>query len=277
LIIVLFPIAWPISKVLDWLFGGDHVSFFKRAELKELVNLHVAKDKASSSEGADMMSPDIESTLSKEEAAIISGALDLKTKIVADVMTPIEEVFMLESKQVMDRHTMGMILKSGHSRVPVCKGTRTNIIGMVLIKRLLKLSPDDNVPVESLELLRLPTVPEYMELYPMIKLFQSGKSHMALVVSGEDHTTVKGIITLEDLIEELLQDEIKDETDRNVSVEVATTTSGWGNKRGKSITVTRTLNPYSGSEHKPPGTIIVFSEAVKKKYLSKDKQDLWRR
>ncbi|ELR10932.1 uncharacterized protein ACA1_145880 [Acanthamoeba castellanii str. Neff] len=228
LIAILYPIAWPVSLILDWALAGSQSTFFRRAELAELVSLHVRDSQIKGSATRRERTLDAEERgenvagasgeeegLTRDEANIIKGVLDMKIKTVDKCMTPLEKVFMLSLADKLDEKTMDKILKSGFSRVPVYQGKKNNIIGMMIIKNLLKLSPKDAVLIEDLNLHRLPTVGADMPLYPMLDLFQRGQSHMALVVDPTDRVTVQGVITMEDVIEELIQEEIADETDNN--------------------------------------------------------------
>jgi len=105
------------------------------------------------------------------------------------------------------------LVQEGHSRWPVYRGNRDNIIGMILVKSLILINPKDAVKVKDVGLRRLPVVNESMPLYKVLDMFQQGKSHMAVIIDSSDCITAKGIITLEDVVEELIGEEILDETD----------------------------------------------------------------
>lgn len=96
------------------------------------------------------------------------------------------------------------MVQEGHSRWPVYRGNRDNIIGMILVKSLILIDPKDCVKVRDLNLRRLPIVGETMPLYKVLDMFQQGKSHMAVIIDSVDCITAKGIITLEDVVEELI-------------------------------------------------------------------------
>eukprot|EP01087_Luapelamoeba_hula_P011026 TRINITY_DN2962_c0_g1_i1.p1 TRINITY_DN2962_c0_g1~~TRINITY_DN2962_c0_g1_i1.p1 ORF type:complete len:735 (+),score=136.17 TRINITY_DN2962_c0_g1_i1:270-2474(+) len=215
IIIVLFPISWPISLVLDVLLGGEHGTFFRRAELKELVNLHVKERQFGKGGDAEAFEGMLDMGLSADEVSIIHGALDMTIKTVRVPMTPIEDVFMLEAHDKLDLPTMKKMLAAGYSRIPVYRKNKENIMGMLIVKELLTVSPKDSTPVMDLTIHRLPVVSGDMLLYPLLRLFSAGQSHMAIVVCPVNHLTVLGIITLEDVMEELIQQEIADETDHN--------------------------------------------------------------
>jgi len=207
LIALFFVIAWPLSKFLDCLLGHDSGTYYRRAELKELVGI---------------TNEDADDNLTQDEINIIRGAIDLKEKTAGAAMTPIERVSMLSLHDKFDVPTCDMLVQEGHSRWPVFRHDRNNIVGMVIVKTLLMLNPKDATPIKKLPLVKLPVVQEDLPLYQVLDLFQQGKSHMALVVDSTDKVTNKGIITLEYVVEELLGEEILDETDvfEDVSTQV---------------------------------------------------------
>ncbi|XP_054809112.1 DUF21 domain-containing protein At2g14520-like [Prosopis cineraria] len=282
LVCICFPIAYPISKLLDFLLGKQHHALFRRAELKTLVDLHSNE----AGKGGE---------LTRDETMIITGALQLTEKTASDVMTPITKTFSLELNAKLDRDLMNLIIEKGHSRVPVYYEKPSNIIGLILVKNLLTINPENEMQVKNITIRKIPRVSETMPLYDLLNEFQKGHSHMAAVVKhfgdanlsanespiqvrevrvdiyGERSTRQKslkskgslkkfkclpneanastkgkrwsnschsevlqindeplqnlspegeavGIVTLEDVIEELLQEEIYDETDhRDVS------------------------------------------------------------
>ncbi|KAI3509455.1 hypothetical protein L1887_24739 [Cichorium endivia] len=169
LVWVCFPVAYPISKLLDYLLGHEHVALFRRAELKTLVNLHGNE----AGKGGE---------LTHDETTIIAGALELTEKTASDAMTPISDTFSVDINAKLDRNLMNIILEKGHSRVPVYYEQPTNIIGLVLVKNLLTIHPEEEVPVKSVTIRRIPKVPETLPLYDILNEFQKGHSHMAVVV-----------------------------------------------------------------------------------------------
>jgi len=169
LVWICFPVAWPISKLLDFLLGEGHVALFRRAELKTLVDLHGNE----AGKGGE---------LTHDETTIISGALGLSGKTAEDAMTPISETFAIDVNAKLDRDLMKLILERGHSRVPVYYDQPTNIIGLVLVKNLLSIHPADEVPLKNVTIRKIPCVPADLPLYDILNEFQKGHSHMAVVV-----------------------------------------------------------------------------------------------
>lgn len=208
LMFITLPISWPLSKLLDCILGTEHGTFFRRAELSVLVDLHQQNDYEN------------EEPLSKDEAMIIKGALSMRDKKVRDICTPISKVYSLDIKGAMDDHTMEEILNSGHSRIPVHEQHKSNLLGVLLVKKLIKLDPEDCIPINSIFERKgrdLPSIQENVQLFDLLNQFQNGRSHMCKVIdASENYGEVIGIITLEDVIEELIQEEILDETDLDV-------------------------------------------------------------
>lgn len=169
LVWICYPVAFPISKLLDFLLGHGRVALFRRAELKTLVNMHGNE----AGKGGE---------LTHDETTIIAGALELTEKTASDAMTPIAETFAIDINAKLDKDLMNLILEKGHSRVPVYYEEPTNIIGLVLVKNLLTIHPEDEVPVKSVTIRRIPRVPETLPLYDILNEFQKGHSHMAVVV-----------------------------------------------------------------------------------------------
>lgn len=269
LMVVAAPLAYPISKLLDWWIGADHDhAKYKRKELKALIALqrettiarrhfiqnarhsHGAGDAtwAAGKPGAHhsgllhesqpLLTPRAafaanhynsshDTRLHVDEVTIIHGALDLSSKTVTEVMVPMRRVFMLEYSTKLDENRMAGILASGHSRIPIYKTHPSNIVGLLLVKRLIVLDPEDERMIGDLSLRKPIVVTPDESCYAILNEFQKGRSHIALVTrdaalvlqcwrDGVDvppTVVFDGICTIEDVIEELIQEEIEDESD----------------------------------------------------------------
>ena len=210
LMYILAPIAWPTAKLLDYLLGEDHGTVYKKAGLKTLVSLHKSMG-------------DVGQQLNTDEVTIISAVLDLKDKSVGTIMTPMDKVFTMSLDDVLDEETMDDILVRGYSRIPVHHPDNdSNFVGMLLVKMLITYDPEDAKPVRDFALATLPETRPDTSCLDIINFFQEGKSHMILVSEspGEDHGAL-GVVTLEDVIEELIGEEIVDESDVFIDVHKA--------------------------------------------------------
>jgi metal transporter CNNM len=190
---IMSPIAWPTAKLLDYLLGEDHGTTYKKAGLKSLVTLHKSLGHA-------------EERLNEDEVTIISAVLDLKAKPVGSIMTPMKDVFTMPSDTVLDEKMMENILSAGYSRIPIhTPENKNDFVGMLLVKMLITYDPEDAVRVREFALATLPETRPETSCLDIINFFQEGKSHMVLVSDfpGDSHGAV-GVVTLEDVIEELI-------------------------------------------------------------------------
>lgn len=210
LMFILSPVAWPTAKLLDYLLGQGHGTTYKKAGLKTLVTLHKTLGAAGEQ-------------LNSDEVTIISAVLDLKDKPVGNIMTPMDDVFTMSADTVLDEETMNEILSQGYSRIPIhAPDNEQNFVGMLLVKMLITYDPEDAKPVRDFALATLPETRADTSCLDIVNFFQEGKSHMVLVSEypGEDFGAL-GVVTLEDVIEELIGEEIIDESDVFIDVHKA--------------------------------------------------------
>ncbi|KAL2797749.1 hypothetical protein BJX66DRAFT_297144 [Aspergillus keveii] len=210
LMYIMAPVAWPVAKLLDRLLGEDHGTIYKKAGLKTLVTLHKTLGEAGEQ-------------LNSDEVTIISAVLDLKEKSVGTIMTPMDDVFTMSADTILDEPTMDLILSQGYSRIPIhAPENPRNFIGMLLVKMLITYDPEDCKPVRDFALATLPETRPETSCLDIVNFFQEGKSHMVMVSEypGEDRGAL-GVVTLEDVIEELIGEEIIDESDVFVDVHKA--------------------------------------------------------
>jgi metal transporter CNNM len=208
MIFVLSPLAWPISKVLDWALGEEIPMTYDRKAFLKLVEMQ-----------------DNEHTgLIKEEKNILKGALDFANRTVKEIMKPIGDCFVLNINQKLDFALMKDILLSGYSRIPVfdSDSAMSKCVGIIFVRDLILVDPEDAVSVSSIlniyghEVLQV--FPDTL-LSEMLVLFKSGKTHLALVndvdSSGEGDPVyvTQGLVTFEDILEVILRDNIHDEAD----------------------------------------------------------------
>ncbi|KAG7191580.1 cell agglutination protein Mam3 [Scheffersomyces spartinae] len=205
LMYIMYPIAYPIAMLLDYLLGEDHGTVYKKSGLKTLVTLHKTM-------GVER--------LNQDEVTIISAVLDLKEKPVSAIMTPIDRVYTMSADTVLDEKTVDEIFQAGFSRIPVhLPNEPLNFIGMLLVRVLISYDPEDALTVASFPLATLPETSADTSCLNILNYFQEGKSHMIVVSEhpGEPLGAL-GVLTLEDVIEELIGEEIVDESDVYVDI-----------------------------------------------------------
>ncbi|TKR81092.1 hypothetical protein L596_015030 [Steinernema carpocapsae] len=202
--VLTFPLAYPISKVLDIILGDEVVSY-DRKRLMELIKMSTRNEEGLA-----------------EELKIAVGAMEISDKTVSDVMTRIDDVFMLPDTTVLNTKTVAEILRMGYTRIPVYSGDRNTVVSLLFVKDLALLDPDDNFTIKTVcgyheHPLRF--IMEDTPLRVMLEEFKKGDYHLAMVQriaqvgEGDPVYELTGIVTLEDIVEEILQAEIVDETD----------------------------------------------------------------
>ncbi|XP_029025012.2 metal transporter CNNM4 isoform X2 [Betta splendens] len=200
-----FPLSFPVSKLLDVLLGQEIGTVYNREKLVEMLKVTEPYN-----------------DLVKEELNMIQGALELRTKTVEDVMTPLNNCFMIQADAVLDFNTMSEIMESGYTRIPVYDEERSNIVDILYVKDLAFVDPDDCTNLKTIT--KFYNHPVHFvfhdtKLDAMLEEFKKGKSHLAIVQKvnnegeGDPFYEVLGLVTLEDVIEEIIKSEILDESD----------------------------------------------------------------
>jgi len=198
--IIIYPVAEIIAEILR--LSSSSLKFDKsksaisNEELVELTN--IGKEKGAIEEG---------------EHSLISSIVMFAGITVDEVMTPRVDIVAVPVEENYDG-IIKTITNSGHSRIPVYKNNLDEIIGIIFAKDLLKfIRVNNSLEKFSLEsLMKKPLfVPETKPINELLKEFQEKKVHLAIVV--DEYGGTSGLITLEDIIEEVLGD-IWDEFDK---------------------------------------------------------------
>jgi len=256
-LIILAPIAVPLARVLDYFLAEDVGTVHTKNEMMHYLKLHAKRG-----------------GLDDESGLVMKGALEMKDKNVQSVMTPLEDVYMLPESTRLSFKVVREIFEQGFSRVPVFRGERQVIVGLLFVKDLIFVDPEDETALTSLLSIfarGLQIVEETDSLDDVLRTFKQGHGHLALVRRGDDSLLKKqqlsaikegsfemektppkggapsqpdstpakrrssvevdelwpaktvtefvGIVTLEGIVEEILGDEIIDETDVFVDVD----------------------------------------------------------
>src|SRR5438067_2057215 len=139
---------------------------------------------------------------------LLVNALDLRRRVVRDIMTPRGQVVFLNIEDSFEDNVK-KALTSRHTRFPLCRGHLDNTIGLIHIKELMPLMRDPNPDLLRIRRELIP-VPEMMSLEKLLSLFLNKHAHLAIVV--DEFGGAVGMVTLENVLEELVGD-IQDEFD----------------------------------------------------------------
>jgi CBS domain containing-hemolysin-like protein len=149
---------------------------------------------------------------------MIGGVLELGERRVHEVMVARVDVVALSAESPLSE-IVATIVREGHSRIPVYDGSIDNVVGILYAKDLLPYLVGDDSPPAIRRLLRTPLfVPESMLVDDLLHSLQRRKVHIAVVL--DEHGGTAGIVTIEDLIEEIVG-EIQDEYDEEEPMIVA--------------------------------------------------------
>jgi putative hemolysin len=147
--------------------------------------------------------------LDQDDVELIHGVFDFRDTPVRKVMVPRPKIFALEADQPPEEAER-QIVEGGFSRVPVYHESIDNVLGAVYIKDAVR-QLQKRQPIVLRKLLRpIHFVPEQKKIGDLLKDFQQRRTHMAVVI--DEHGSVTGLVTLEDLLEEIVG-EIQDEYD----------------------------------------------------------------
>jgi putative hemolysin len=152
-----------------------------------------------------------EGQIEEEEREMISSIFEFGSTVAREVITPRPDMIALEVNEPVDK-MISVMVETGHSRVPVYEGTIDNILGVVYAKELLKLAGKGGSNATLREFLRpLLFIPESKKVNELLHQMQAARSHIAVIV--DEYGTTVGLVTLEDLIEEIVG-EIHDEFEK---------------------------------------------------------------
>jgi len=195
MVIVLKPIVW-LCRTITGLLPQKVEETISAEELQTIASL--------SRESGD---------LEENEEKVINNIIELKSKIVRQVMTPRTVTFSM-NEHITVENAMEMLIKlSSHSRIPIYNREPNNVTGIIMRKDVLQAAAEGK-PKLTLSRFKTPAhfVPETAPLNRILIDFFDRRQHLFVVV--DEYGTMTGIISMEDVLEEIVGREIIDETDK---------------------------------------------------------------
>ena len=172
--VLTLPLSLPFSFVLNLILGKEVGAVYNRDQLLKLLDV--------TQEHHDMV---------EDEVKIITGVLAYKGKVAEKVMTKFEDVYFVSVDSMLDFKLMREIYDSGFSRIPIYEGDKNNIVGLLYVRDLAFVDPDDQTAVQAhMEFYKheLQFVWHDTKLGELLKVFVSGKCHMAVVQKVNNET-----------------------------------------------------------------------------------------
>jgi putative hemolysin len=199
---LLTPISFVLNIITDFLvklLGGEvdkKKPFITQEELKTIVNVSYK-----------------EGVLEGEEKDMIYNVFDFSDSQVNDVMVPRTEIVAIDVDLPYEE-IIKIINKEQYSRIPVYENTIDNIIGILYVKDLLFLDVNKESPFDLRKYIRQPYfTPEYKSIKELFKEMRTNRNHMVVII--DEYGGTEGIVTIEDVVEEIVGD-IEDEYDKKI-------------------------------------------------------------
>lgn len=197
---LLLPITWPLAKILDLALGEEIPTIYTKRELMKIIEEHEDSH---------------ESKVDEDEEKIVLGALSFSDKAVSEVMTPRIVVTAIEKSENFTDEVIQELKEAGKSRIPVYDERIDNVVGILFLRSLIGVD-FKNRPVEVFMDRNVHFVNENKKLDEVFNLFITSKHHLFIVVDA--FGGMEGVISIEDILEEIIGTEIVDEFDKHADM-----------------------------------------------------------
>lgn len=148
--------------------------------------------------------------LDKMEGKLLDNVFEFSDRIVGEVMVPRQDMVCLYIQDNLEQ-ALEIVKKYGHTRYPLCDDDKDNVVGLIHLRDLFRVKDDPSVEKISQLKRDILIIPENMPISHLVQKMRSTRTHMAVV--GDEYGGTSGVVTIEDLLEELVG-EIYDEFDQ---------------------------------------------------------------
>ncbi len=192
-----YPVVKPISLILNKITGEEAPTIYSKRKFQKIIEFH-KNEKGSA--------------IDEDEERIVKGALTFSDKRVKEIMTLRSDMFALPTGTELSEDVIEKIKNLGFSRIPVYTSEINNITGIAFVKDMIGYDLE-NKKIDDFCKKRIYTINEDCQLDKVLNQFLITRNHLFIV--DNDQRKVVGLITIEDVIEEILKKEIIDETDKD--------------------------------------------------------------
>lgn len=214
ILFVFYPVAAPLAWMLDKALGEELPTIYSRNEIMGIIEEHGG------------------STLDRDEERIARGALTFSDKSISEIMTPRSMVTGIEQDRILDAATVEELRLTGYSRFPVYDETLDSVTGILYAQQLIDPAQRGKAVIKVLNP-DIYFVNEDSKLDHALNAFIKTKNHLFMVVN--QFSEFVGVISIEDVIEEILGVEIVDEFDKYANVRAVAEKSGAPASKRKTV------------------------------------------
>jgi len=193
---LIFPFVWIFQQFTNWVHRHSGAKSDPLVTESELISMAGHGEK--------------EGTIEREEREMIERVFAFGELTVRDVMTSHDQIFSLDGARTV-ADVLPEVMQGSHSRIPIFQGHPNEIVKVLHLRGILEAAVQSNTEVTLNEISHeIECVPQYQRIDELFATLCRKKRHIAMVV--DEYGVLRGIVTLEDLIEELVG-EIYDESD----------------------------------------------------------------
>ena len=209
-LLALLPVVGPLYRLLRWMSSPLTIllQVSKASQLKNQPSMDVDEEASEEEIQAYLGVGEEEGIIEEDESELIQSALEFGDTLVREIMTPRTEIVAIQEGATI-RELKDVMVSSKFSRIPVYRERIDHIVGVVYVRNLLGYLGDGNGDNPITPLINKPWfVPETKKVSALLKEMQVNAAHMAVLI--DEYTSVSGLATIEDVLEEIVGD-IRDE------------------------------------------------------------------
>jgi putative hemolysin len=226
-LLLLLPIVRPFYRLLSFAADPLHRSFDRLRRNDQLPETNADEDEDDNGDDIQALIDvgEEEGILEEEEGELIQSIIEFGDTLVSEVMTPRTEIVALPTTATV-REARDLIIESKYSRLPVYRDQIDNVEGIIYVRDLLVCWPEDREDENIAPLLRpVYFVPETKPVADLLEEMQKARVQLAMVI--DEYGGVAGLVTVEDMLEEIVGEIEDEDTETDEIVEIVEADDGY--------------------------------------------------